>query len=145
MARCEDFPCCGHESGDCPTRDSNGKERWTCVKCGKRLSLHSPSSICAKCLRRMSRMDDRALQGMGMGVVFPAYNEEENIRGTIARALEVLRPRFKRFEIIIVDDCGRDRVIRGYRSAARKNDRRFTTTKAAKRRIRREKRAAKKG
>jgi glycosyltransferase involved in cell wall biosynthesis len=45
---------------------------------------------------------------MEISVVFPAYNEEESIRGTIARALEALRPRFERFEIIIVDDCGRD-------------------------------------
>ena len=55
MARCEDFPCCGHEAGDCPTRDSKGRERWTCVECGKRLPLKATSSICARCTRRLER------------------------------------------------------------------------------------------
>ena len=55
---CEDYPCCGHTADDpCPSRDSKGRERWTCVECGKRLSLKAAasSSICAKCRRRMSR------------------------------------------------------------------------------------------
>ena len=26
MARCEDYPCCGHEAGDCPTIDSKGRQ-----------------------------------------------------------------------------------------------------------------------
>jgi transposase-like protein len=55
MARCEDFPCCGHEPGDCPDRDRHGRERWRCVECGKRLSLKATSSICAKCTRRLNR------------------------------------------------------------------------------------------
>jgi dolichol-phosphate mannosyltransferase len=45
---------------------------------------------------------------MEISVIFPGYNEEASIRETISRALEALRPRFERFEIIIVDDCGRD-------------------------------------
>jgi dolichol-phosphate mannosyltransferase len=45
---------------------------------------------------------------MELTVVFPAYNEEESIRETMARALSALRPRCERFEIIIVDDCGSD-------------------------------------
>ena len=45
---------------------------------------------------------------MEISVIYPGYNEEESIRGTILRSLEALRPRFERFEIIIVDDCGRD-------------------------------------
>jgi hypothetical protein len=49
---CEDYPCCGHEPGDCP--DSQG--RMTCVGgCGKRLSKKATSSICTKCQRKMSR------------------------------------------------------------------------------------------
>ncbi len=47
MNRCEDYPCCGHEAGD-----SSG--RMTCVECGKRLAKNATSSICGKCLRRMS-------------------------------------------------------------------------------------------
>jgi glycosyltransferase involved in cell wall biosynthesis len=45
---------------------------------------------------------------MEITVIFPAYNEEENIRETMDRALAALRPRFERFEIIIIDDCGSD-------------------------------------
>lgn len=45
---------------------------------------------------------------MEITVIFPAYNEEENIRQTVDRALAALRPRFERFEILIVDDCGSD-------------------------------------
>ncbi len=54
MARCEDYPCCGHESGDCP--DAQG--RMTCVECGKRLSEKATSSICPKCLKPMSTRND---------------------------------------------------------------------------------------
>ena len=49
--RCEDYPCCGHEAGDCP--DSEG--RFTCVGCGKRLPRDAGSSICPKCQSRMSQ------------------------------------------------------------------------------------------
>jgi len=45
---------------------------------------------------------------MEISVIFPAYNEAENIRSTISRALAALRSQFARFEIIIVDDCGSD-------------------------------------
>jgi len=53
MARCEDYPCCGHEAGDCP--DASG--RMTCVECGRRLSKKATSSICMTCERhaRMRR------------------------------------------------------------------------------------------
>ncbi len=59
MARCEDFPCCGHEDGDCPSRDENGNERWTCVACGKLLPLRATSSICSKCQQAMFLNEDR--------------------------------------------------------------------------------------
>lgn len=49
--RCEDFPCCGHEAGDCP--DSKG--RMKCVECGKRLPKNADSSICPRCLKSMAR------------------------------------------------------------------------------------------
>jgi hypothetical protein len=52
---CEDFPCCGHERGDCPTTDSKGRARWTCVECGKRLPLNAASSICGRCQRGTRR------------------------------------------------------------------------------------------
>lgn len=49
MSTCEDYPCCGHEPGDCP--DSQG--RFTCVTCGRRLPKPVPSSICARCQEAM--------------------------------------------------------------------------------------------
>lgn len=56
MPRCEDYPCCGHEPGDCP--DSDGRMR--CVECGKKLSKKATSSICPKCQKRMA---ERAYDG----------------------------------------------------------------------------------
>ena len=58
MARCEDYPCCGHEAGDCPTIDSKGRARFRCVDCGKRLAANATSSICTPCTRRMHRRMD---------------------------------------------------------------------------------------
>jgi len=55
---CEDYPCCGHESGDCPRLDSKGRERWTCVACGEILSFKAVSSICTRCLKRAARDED---------------------------------------------------------------------------------------
>lgn len=50
MARCEDFPCCGHEMGCCPDYDKSGNQlNMKCV-CGAAVSLHSPSSLCYTCL-----------------------------------------------------------------------------------------------
>jgi len=43
-----------------------------------------------------------------ISVIFPAYNEEASLRATIERALEALRSRVERFEILIIDDCSRD-------------------------------------
>jgi glycosyltransferase involved in cell wall biosynthesis len=45
---------------------------------------------------------------MRLSVIYPAYNEEENIRETIARSLAALRPRCEAFEILIIDDRGQD-------------------------------------
>ena len=49
---CEDYPCCGHEDGGCPTTLKNGELRYPCATCGKRLPKNSPSSICNACERR---------------------------------------------------------------------------------------------
>lgn len=51
MARCEDFPCCGHEPGCCPDFDENGKQlNMRCV-CGAILPITNRYSICDSCLR----------------------------------------------------------------------------------------------
>lgn len=52
---CEDYPCCGHEAGDCPTIDSKGREIWRCVECGRKLAAKATSSICDKCLKALRR------------------------------------------------------------------------------------------
>jgi len=57
MARCEDFPCCGHESGCCPDYDENGKQLNMKCTCGATVPLGSRSSICDGCMSRLSRED----------------------------------------------------------------------------------------
>ncbi len=47
---------------------------------------------------------------MEITVVIPAFNEEENIRSAIQCALDSLRPRFDRFEILIINDASRDQT-----------------------------------
>ncbi len=51
MARCEDFPCCGHEAGCCPDFDPETGEQLNmkCV-CGATVPIDSPSSLCSGCL-----------------------------------------------------------------------------------------------
>lgn len=52
MARCEDYPCCGHEAGCCPDYDESGTQlNMRCV-CGAVVPLSSHSSLCSSCLRR---------------------------------------------------------------------------------------------
>jgi len=51
MARCEDFPCCGHEEGCCPRFSSSGKQLDMVCVCGKRLPIDNPTSICNACLK----------------------------------------------------------------------------------------------
>lgn len=43
-----------------------------------------------------------------LSVVFPMFNEEEYIRGTIAKTLEVLKKVTEDYEIIVVDDASTD-------------------------------------
>ena len=50
MARCEDFPCCGHEMGCCPRRNENGEQIEMVCVCGASVPLSSRSSICRACL-----------------------------------------------------------------------------------------------
>lgn len=50
MARCEDFPCCGHEMGCCPDFDDSGRQlNMKCV-CGATVDINSRSSLCEGCL-----------------------------------------------------------------------------------------------
>lgn len=47
---------------------------------------------------------------LSLSVVFPAYNEEGNIERTIPRAVAELREMVGRFEVILIDDCSKDRT-----------------------------------
>jgi hypothetical protein len=58
MARCEDFPCCGHELGCCPDFDEGGKQlNMRCV-CGAELPVNARYSICDGCMRTGDADDD---------------------------------------------------------------------------------------
>lgn len=50
MARCEDFPCCGHESGCCPDYDESGRQMNMRCVCGAVLPINNRYSICESCL-----------------------------------------------------------------------------------------------
>jgi hypothetical protein len=52
MARCEDFPCCGHELGCCPDFDPDTgiQMNMVCV-CGAKLPVTARYSICDGCMR----------------------------------------------------------------------------------------------
>ena len=50
MARCEDFPCCGHELGCCPDYDEAGRQLNMVCVCGAKLSVNRASSLCDHCL-----------------------------------------------------------------------------------------------
>jgi len=53
MARCEDFPCCGHEDGCCPDYDEEtGQQLNMKCTCGATVSIDSKYSICESCLAR---------------------------------------------------------------------------------------------
>ena len=58
MARCEDFPCCGHyDEGTynswCPNEDG----LFPCSNCGAHLPLGRTSSLCANCFNHMMNDD----------------------------------------------------------------------------------------
>jgi len=58
MARCEDFPCCGHELGCCPDYDDDGTQlNMRCV-CGAEVSIDARYSLCSSCLSRTDLYDD---------------------------------------------------------------------------------------
>lgn len=52
MNRCEDFPCCGHEPGDCPVW-IEGLRMIRCCECSV-LFVPVRSSMCDECITRMT-------------------------------------------------------------------------------------------
>jgi hypothetical protein len=66
MARCEDYPCCGHvgDDGPCPDFDpETGKQLNMKCTCGASVPLGSRFSICAGCLRRGGEDDGYSFHG----------------------------------------------------------------------------------
>jgi hypothetical protein len=59
VARCEDYPCCGHgpppwgDGGGCPDEDG----RFDCVLCGRKLPKGASSSVCDRCKQERAAMD----------------------------------------------------------------------------------------
>jgi dolichol-phosphate mannosyltransferase len=47
---------------------------------------------------------------VSLSVVFPAYNEEGNIERTLPLAVRELREVVGRFEVLLIDDCSKDRT-----------------------------------
>jgi hypothetical protein len=59
MARCEDYPCCGHgppplgDGGGCPSTNATGQEIWPCAQCGGWMEPGYTSAICEGCKQRI--------------------------------------------------------------------------------------------
>lgn len=72
MNRCEDFPCCGHESGCCPSFDESGNQLNMVCTCGAELPVNNRSSICDSCLE-----DDEGWDGYSEheGMEWEEYDE----------------------------------------------------------------------
>lgn len=70
------------------------------------------STICSAkpMMRAPARASTSARSAKSITVIFPAYNEEQNIRSAITRAVEAMRPRFHVFELLIIDDGSTDRT-----------------------------------
>ena len=64
--RCEDYPCCGHELGDCPNPNPRkGFSGFRCVECGQPLRKNWPKSQCHRksCQRDFQKKLDRMYAG----------------------------------------------------------------------------------
>lgn len=62
MARCEDFPCCGHEPGCCPRYNESGEQLDMVCVCGRRLPIDNPTSICDSCLESEEEWEENDLE-----------------------------------------------------------------------------------
>ena len=58
MAQCEDFPCCGHEPGCCPSFDESGRQINMICACGAELPVDNPVSLCDSCLDKALGIED---------------------------------------------------------------------------------------
>lgn len=62
MSYCEDYPCCGHEAGCCPSFNEAGEQTNMICTCGAELPIDNPVSICDSCLDRDYEDDDYSME-----------------------------------------------------------------------------------
>jgi hypothetical protein len=59
MARCEDYPCCGHgppplgDGGGCPEVKEDGSLSWPCAGCGVFMEVGRTTAFCDRCNERV--------------------------------------------------------------------------------------------
>ncbi|MFW6233692.1 MAG: dolichyl-phosphate beta-glucosyltransferase [Nanoarchaeota archaeon] len=46
-----------------------------------------------------------------ISIIIPAYNEEKRIEPTIIKILKYIKPKFNKFELLIIDDGSKDKTI----------------------------------
>ena len=51
MSYCEDYPCCGHEQGCCPSFNESGQQLNRVCTCGAELPVNNRVSMCDNCLQ----------------------------------------------------------------------------------------------
>lgn len=77
MARCEDFPCCGHENGCCPDFDDDGNQLNMVCVCGAKLPVNNRYSICESCMNSGDGDDDMNYgNGGGFNDHYNAWSRE---------------------------------------------------------------------
>lgn len=92
--RCEDYPCCGHEPGDCPDRDKHGNETYRCAGCHGKLPPHSQSSLCPKCLQKVHRAGDDPT-GQDLDNLFGHDEYEQQQEGSDKWIQKAVNPKHK--------------------------------------------------
>jgi hypothetical protein len=95
--RCEDFPCCGHAAGECPSRDPKiGKEVYPCAGCGGKLPANSRSSLCPRCITRLHRSMDQDATGQDAENLFGGgeggYQNENTVNMKMGPSYKKVQP-----------------------------------------------------
>lgn len=58
-----------------------------------------------------------------ISIIFPAHNEEDNISRAVTQAVEVVKPLFEDWEVIVVDDGSQDRTVKIVDEMAKRDSR----------------------
>ncbi|MCA9633547.1 MAG: glycosyltransferase family 2 protein [Myxococcales bacterium] len=58
----------------------------------------------------MAENPDARYPDISLSVVIPAYNEEQNLAANLPRALDTLRRMVGTFELILINDCSKDKT-----------------------------------